>query len=102
MNRETEFRINLVFVLISFVIVIFFYFENDREFNEYKEITSKQIFILKTNLENIKKERDSLINRTFRCEVESGRHEVTRYEILEIKYPKVNKEYQYFYEHQTE
>jgi hypothetical protein len=102
MNRETEFRVNLVFVLISFVIVIFFYFENDREFNEYKEITSKQIFILKTNLENTEKERDSLINLNFRNQIEAGRHEVTRYEILETKYPKVNKEYEYFYEHQTE
>lgn len=92
----------MVFVLITFITVICFYFEKDREFAEYKEITSKQILILKTNLEDTEKERDSLINRTFRYEIESGRHEVTRYEILEINHPKVNKEYLYFYEHQTE
>ena len=101
MNRETEFRIDMVFVLISFITVICFYFEKDRELHKYKELTSKQMFIMKTNIENLSKERDSLVNENFMYELDAGRHEVTRDQILS-KYPKVNKEYNYFYEHQTE
>lgn len=101
MTRETEFKINKIFALITFIIVLHLYFEKNWELNEYKEITSKQISILKTNLENTEKERDSLVSQTFRYEVEAGRHEVTIDQVL-TKYPDVYREYQYFYEHQTE
>jgi hypothetical protein len=50
---------------------------------------------------DISKSLDSLTNEVFIREVEMGRHEVTREEILS-KYPKVKEEYNLFYKHQTE
>jgi hypothetical protein len=44
---------------------------------------------------------DSLRDELFIERVDAGRHEVTREEIL-TKYPKVAKEYDDFYTHQTE
>jgi hypothetical protein len=57
---------------------------------------------------NISKEMDSIVhvNDSLTLDLviernDAGRHEFTREEILK-KYPKVNKEYTFFYEHQTE
>jgi hypothetical protein len=44
---------------------------------------------------------DSVRNELFLERVEAGRHELTREEILN-KYPKLKKEYEEFYNHQTE
>lgn len=44
---------------------------------------------------------DSLESELFNERVDAGRHEVTREEIL-TKYPKVAKEYDDFYSHNTE
>lgn len=50
---------------------------------------------------NISNEFDSLTSELFNAQTELGRHQLTRDEILK-KYPEVNKEYTFFYEHQTE
>jgi hypothetical protein len=44
---------------------------------------------------------DSLRDELFNERVDAGRHEVSREEVLN-KYPKVKKEYESFYNHQTE
>jgi hypothetical protein len=44
---------------------------------------------------------DSLRDELFIERIDAGRHEVTRDEVLG-KYPKAKKEYDYFYNHQTE
>lgn len=44
---------------------------------------------------------DSIRDELFIERVESGRHELTRDEIF-AKYPKIKKEYEEFYNHQTE
>lgn len=44
---------------------------------------------------------DSLREEVFILKVEGGRHEITRDEIFN-KYPQVGKEYQQFYNHETE
>ena len=46
-------------------------------------------------------ERDSLRDELFIERVDAGRHELTREDILN-KYPKVKKEYEDYYSHQTE
>ena len=50
---------------------------------------------------DISKSLDSLTNEVFIRELEIGRHEVTREEILS-KYPKVKEEYNLFYIQKTE
>lgn len=50
---------------------------------------------------DISKSLDSLTNEIFIREIEMGRHEITREEILS-KYPKVKKEYNLFYIQKTE
>lgn len=46
-------------------------------------------------------QKDSLYDELFNEKVVSGRHELTRDEILN-KYPEIKKEYEEFYNHQTE
>ena len=80
--------------------------------SEIKELKEKSQIIEKvaplpedinvTNLINsIESERDSLREELFMERVDAGRHEVAREEILG-KYPKIAKEYDEFYSHQTE
>jgi hypothetical protein len=65
------------------------YFQNER-INQFKvEVKSLQSTI------------DSLHDADFNNKSEIGRHELTREEILN-KYPKVLKEYNAYYEHETE
>jgi hypothetical protein len=52
-------------------------------------------------IDSLEIENDSLTNLLFIERVDAGRHEITREEILG-KYPKVAKEYDDFYTHQTE
>ena len=87
MKTETTIRGLLVLSLITLSIVLFFFVENQRKFDEYKVTT--------------KKETDELIETQFLLNIEIGRHETTREEILS-KYPNVKKEYVDYYEHQTE
>jgi hypothetical protein len=52
-------------------------------------------------IDSIEIQRDSLMDLLFEERVDAGRHEVTREEVLK-KYPKIAKEYDEFYSHQTE
>ena len=52
-------------------------------------------------IDSLEIERDSLRDELFMERLDAGRHEVTREEIF-TKYPKVGKEYDEFYSHQTE
>lgn len=52
-------------------------------------------------IDSLEREKDSLTNELFNERIDAGRHEITREEILG-KYPKIAKEYDDFYTHQTE
>ena len=73
--------------------------------NEIKELKEKTQFIEKvaplSDDVKISNEIDSLNNELFNERVDAGRHEMAREEILG-KYPKIAKEYDEFYLHQTE
>jgi hypothetical protein len=94
MKYETLLRGSFVASFLGLIILQFFYFGNVRKFDEYKITTIKQI-------DSLQILTDSLREENFMLNVEIGRHEVSREEVLG-KYPKVNKEYQKFYEHETE
>lgn len=61
----------------------------------------KQIPQLQKELDSVMYQRDSLHDEAFMLNVELGRHEVTREEVL-TKYPKVYDEYNTFLYTQTE
>lgn len=52
-------------------------------------------------IDSLERANDSLTNELFLERIDAGRHEITREEILG-KYPKIAKEYDDFYTHQTE
>jgi hypothetical protein len=52
-------------------------------------------------IDSLSTERDSIMDLLFMERIDAGRHEITRDEILK-KYPKVEKEYEAFYSHETE
>jgi hypothetical protein len=87
MKTETTIRGLLALSLITLSIVLFFFIENQRKFDEYKVTTKKEI--------------DELIETQFQLSIEIGRHEMTREYVLP-KYPNVKKEYEGHYEHETE
>jgi hypothetical protein len=87
MTTETKLKAGLVVTLLTLIIVQFFYFENVRKFDEYKDSSIKQI--------------DSLNDELFNEQSDAGRHELTRDEIFH-KYPKIGKEYEKYYQHETE
>lgn len=60
--------------------------------------TTKQ---LELENESLRSSNDSLNAEIFILNVEIGRHEITRDEILS-KYPNVGREYEQYYEHKTE
>lgn len=94
MTTETKFRAGLAMTILGLIIMQFFYFENIRKFDEYKLSTTKQIDSL-TNLS------DSLRDEQFNSSVEIGRHELTREEMF-TRFPNLEKEYNAYYEHETE
>lgn len=63
--------------------------------------TDAEIKLLQSSNQTLKNSVDSLEMEIFILNVEIGRHEITREEILS-KYPNVKKEYENYYEHQTE
>ena len=103
MKNETLLRGTIAALCLTLVIVIFFYSEVDRKYNELKttRVFEGDTLVAKPAFEDATKAADSLMNELFNERVESGRHEVTREEILN-RYPKVKREYELFYEHQTE
>ena len=78
----------------------FFYFQQQDELRKCKE---EHEFIQGGDIEKsqLTNRADSLYDALFIEKVDAGRHELTRDEILN-KYPKVKKEYEEYYNHQTE
>lgn len=103
MKNETLLRGTIAALSLTLVIVIFFYSEVDRKYNELKttRVFDGDTLVSKSSYEDVAQLADSLRDEIFEERVESGRHEITREEILN-KYPKIKKEYDLFYEHQTE
>jgi hypothetical protein len=80
--------------------MIFFYFQQQDDLRKCKEGNN---FLQGGDIEKSKiiNQKDSLYDALFIEKVDAGRHELSREEILN-KYPKIKKEYESFYEHQTE
>jgi hypothetical protein len=100
MTTETKFRGGLAMSLLGLIIMTFFYFQQQDELQRCKAGNG---FLQGGDIEKsqIMNERDSLLDELFIERVDAGRHELTREEILN-KYPKVKKEYEDYYSHQTE
>jgi hypothetical protein len=100
MTTETKFRGGIAMSLLGLIIMTFFYFQQQDELQRCKASNS---FLQGGDIEKeqIMIERDSLRDELFIERVDAGRHELTREDILN-KYPKVKKEYEDYYSHQTE
>jgi hypothetical protein len=100
MTTETKFRAGLATTSLALSMMTFFFFQQQDELQKCK--TSDGFLqggdIEKNQLIN---RSDSLYDELFIEKVDAGRHELTRDEILN-KYPKVKKEYEDYYNHQTE
>ncbi|MEY4571841.1 MAG: hypothetical protein RLZ10_1052 [Bacteroidota bacterium] len=87
MNNKNTFRLlSGALVVISFTLMFLLYSTN----REYNQLQTKSNYVI-----------DSLHEELFIIKTENGRHEITRDEIFN-KYPQAGKEYQQFYEHETE
>lgn len=75
------------------------YFQN-QQIQKLKSETKTEAVWVK-QMDSVSAEKDSLMDLLFEERVDAGRHEITREEIL-TKHPKVAKEYDEFYNHQTE
>lgn len=84
----------LVFLSLTSFILTFLLYSTNKRFNQI-ETTYK---LENDSLQNL---TDTLRENLFIERVDADRHELTRDGILK-KYPKVNKEYQEFYGHETE
>jgi hypothetical protein len=100
MSLETRLRAAIAMSLLSLIILTFFYFQQQDELKKCK-VSNDFMQGGDIELEQVKSERDSLRMEIFVLGVEAGRHEITREEVLG-KYPKIAKEYNDFYSHQTE
>jgi hypothetical protein len=100
MTTETKLRGGLAMSLLGLLIMIFFYFQQQDDLRKCKEGNN---FLQGGDIEKSKiiNQKDSLYDALFIEKVDAGRHELSREEILN-KYPKIKKEYESFYEHQTE
>jgi hypothetical protein len=100
MTTETKFRGGLAMTLLGLITMTFFYFQQQDELRKCKE---EYEFIQGGDIEKsqLTNRADSLYDALFIEKVDAGRHELTRDEILN-KYPKVKKEYEEYYNHQTE
>ena len=89
-----------VIITLSFIALLVNYLKLKDEFDKYK---TENNFIQGGDIEKdqLTNRADSLYDELFIEKVDAGRHELTRDEIL-IKYPKVKKEYEDYYNHQTE
>ena len=94
MKNETILRGILAFVLLSFIIMTFEYFEKDRVYQELKVSTSKQM----DSLRNI---TDSLYDENFIKSVDIGRNDLT-WEYVKEKFPNVYNNAMNFKSHETE
>jgi len=100
--RNHYFKIGIGLVLLMLVINYF----QIRELNSFRkeskiEIASDRDTAKRKLIDSLMNVTDSLNAELFIERVESGRHEMTRMEILS-KYPAIVKEYEDFYMNQTE
>lgn len=100
MTTETKFRAGLMMSLLGLITMTFFYFQQQDELRKCKESYD---FLQGGDIEKnqLTNRADSLYDELFIEKVEAGRHELTRDDIFK-KYPKVKKEYEEYYNHQTE
>ena len=84
----------LVFLSLTSFILTFLLYNTNTRYNKFETT-------YKLETDSLQAITDSLREENFILNVEIGRHELTRDGILK-KYPKVNKEYQEFYGHETE
>ncbi len=100
MNLETRLRAGIAMLSLSLIILTFFFFQQQ---DELKKCKSQDSFISGGDIEKeqLRNRVDSLNDELFIEKVDAGRHELTREEIFG-KYPKVAKEYDEYYSHQTE
>lgn len=100
MNLESRLRTGIAMLLLSLIILTFFFIQQENELKKYK---SEINFISGGDIEKeqLRDQVDSLRDELFIEKVDAGRHELTREEIFG-KYPKVAKEYDEYYSHQTE
>jgi hypothetical protein len=94
MKNENWLKTLLVFLSLTSFILTFLLYNTNTRYNKFETT-------YKLETDSLQILTDSLREENFILNVEIGRHEVSREEILG-KYPKVNKEYQQFYEHETE
>jgi hypothetical protein len=100
MTTETKFRGGLTMAIMGLITMTLIYFQQQDELRKCKEDYD---FIQGGNIEKslLTNRADSLYDELFIEKVDASRHELTRDEILN-KYPKVKKEYEDYYNHQTE
>lgn len=111
MKILTQFRLYVVIGTISFTGLLINHFNKLDELERTKEELNKyktdKGFIQGGDIKSSNETdsvlyiSDSLRDELFVERVDAGRHEVSREEVLS-KYPKVKKEYESFYDHQTE
>jgi hypothetical protein len=87
MNNKNTFRILSAVLIVISCTLLFLLYSTKKEYNQLQIESNNTI--------------DSLHDELFIEKSDNGRHEITRDEIFN-KYPKVGKEYQQFYEHETE
>ena len=100
MTTETKFRAGLMMSLLGLITMTFFFFQQQDELRRCKE---EYDFLQGGDIEKsqLTNRADSLYDELFIEKVDAGRHELTRDEIFK-KYPKVKKEYEGYFNHQTE
>ena len=97
MKTETLLRGGVAMSLLTCIILMFFFAESQRKLDDI-QIT------LKLTQDTLSIERslsDSLHDELFNANVEIGRHEITREEILKPN-KELYKQYEEYYLHQTE
>lgn len=92
--RDTKLKVISVLFLMLFTLTLFFFLIDEKEHNNYKTTSNNKI-------DSLTKVIDSLDEVNFGLKVDNMRHELTR-EVFFHNNPKMLKEYEDFYTHETE